>query len=273
MAGRDGLRAWARGCWAGLLLLAWGAVHAAQEQALRLPGSGVEIVSQRYPASGPVLVLWLTGQDGRVEAEHRAADFLARQGVETWVTDFLAPYFLPLLPSSVAQVPDADLAAWLEAVRRANPERHLILVAPGHLAGLALRATVAWRRQAGGVAGGLAKNPFAGALLLFPLLYQDLQPGQEPAYAPVVDQARLDLVILQPRASAGYWWRERLQARLEAGGSRVWMTVLDGLRDGFYRRGDASAEEQAAGARLGAIVLDGLAPLLNASGADKAGRP
>lgn len=225
--------------------------------------SGSEIVSERYPASGECLVLWFTGQYGHVEEEHKAAAYLAAQGVETWVTDFYAPYFLPQLPSSAARVPDADLADWLESVRRTNPGRRIVLAAPGHLAGVALRAVVAWRQRAGMAARAPGqRDPFAGALLLFPLLYQELQPGQEPAYDPVVDQAHLDMVILQPKLSAGYWWRDRLKARLEAAGSRVWLSVLNGLRDGFYRRGDASTQESDAGAQLGKIVLDGLKSLM-----------
>lgn len=251
----------------------------AQESVNLAPApSGSEIVSQRYPAAGEWLVLWFTGQFGRVEAEHQAAAYLASQGVETWVTDFFAPYFLPLLPSSVAQVPDADLAHWLESVRqvdagrRDKPGRRIILVAPGRLAGLALRAVEAWRLRVGARAPG-QDTPFAGALMLFPLLYQELQPGQEPAYDPVVDQARLDMVILQPRSSAGYWWRDRLKERLEAAGSRVWLSVLNGLRDGFYRRGDASDQELEAGARLGNIVLDGLKPLMQGGEARKTDQP
>lgn len=219
---------------------------AAETVELAVP-SGAAIVSQRYPADGPDLVLWFTGQYGRVEAEHAAAVDLAAHGVETWVTDFYVPYFLPLLPSSVEQVPDADLAAWLAAVQGRHPGRRLVLVAPGHLAALALRAGQA--------------SAAAGALLLFPLLYRDVQPGELPEYDPVVDRTRLDIVVLQPKSAAGYWWRERLKERLEAAGSRVRIRVLDGLRDGFYRRGDASDQEIAAGGRLGAILLDGLRSL------------
>jgi hypothetical protein len=95
------------------------------------------------------------------------------------------------------------------------------------------------------------------------LLYQDLEPGQAPEYDPVVNQTRLDLVILQPKASAGYWWRDRLKGVLEGAGSHVWMKVLPGLRDGFYRRSDITDQEMAAGAHLGQIMLDALQPLMD----------
>lgn len=220
--------------------------------------SGAEVVCQRYPATGKVLAIWLTGQYGRTEEEHLAAADLAAHGVETWIADFLAPYFLPLLPSSLSQVPDRDLAEWLEAVRKKNPDRRIVLVSTGRVSSLALRTARMWREMFG--TGG--NNPLAGALLMFPLLYQEFEPGKEPEYDPVVAQSQLDLVILQPKSSAGYWWRDRLKNVLEHAGSRVWINVLPGLRDGFYRRSDINAQESAAGARLGAIMLDALKPLI-----------
>jgi len=228
------------------------------EVALRL-ASGTEIVSQRYPASGDILALWLTEQGGPSEEEQKAAADMAAKGVETWLTDCLAPYFLPLLPSSWNLIPDRDMGDWLETLHRQNPGKRIVLIATGRTASLALRATKDWQaRHAGATA-----NPLAGALLMWPLLYQELAPGQEPDYEPVVRQTRMDLVILQPMSSAGYWWRDRLKSFLEGAGSRVWLNVLPGLRDGFYRRGDINPQEISAGARLGEILLNGLKPLLD----------
>lgn len=250
------MRGWLAAC---LLLLGIASARAAPHpEAMVLP-SGVEIVNQRYAADGPVLAVWLTGQYGHDQAEHKAAADMAARGVETWVTDLLAPYFLPLLPSSWAQVPDRDLGDWLQALRERHPERRIVLISSGRVAAVALRAVHDWRARY----GHDTRNPVAGALLMYPLLYQDLVPGEEPRYDPVVNQTRLDLVILQPMASAGFWWRERLRSFLESAGSRVWIDVLPGLRDGFYRRGDINPTEIAAGQRLGEIALDALRPLLN----------
>lgn len=246
--------------WLGFLLGLFapgaGAHAAAGDEVIRL-ASGAEVVSQRYPADGKVLAVWLTGQYGRIEEEHKAAADMAAQGVETWVTDFFSPYFLPQLPSSWNQVPDQDLAEWLEDLRQHNPGRRIVLVTTGRAASLALRAVKSWQSRFRDDA-----QPVDGALMMYPLLYQELDAGEEPRYDPVVNQTRMDLVILQPKSSAGYWWRERLKGFLEAAGSRVWLDILPGLRDGFYRRSDITEQESAAGARLGQIVLDGLKPLL-----------
>lgn len=263
MGGMAGIGQWSGGITGRLLALVWGLfaapVWAGVDEVIRLD-SGVEVVSQRYAAPGRVLAVWLTGQFGRVEEEHKAAADMAVQGVETWMTDFYAPYFLPLLPSGWSQVPEQDMAEWLEQVRLRQPGRVVVLIAPGRAASLALRGVNAWRARFGQGSGG--PLPVAGALLMFPLLYQELDPGQEPEYDPAVKHAQLDLVILQPKSSAGFWWRDRLKGLLEQAGSRVWLSVLPGLRDGFYRRSDINAQEIAAGARLGQIVLEGLTPLI-----------
>ncbi len=224
-----------------MLLLLSGPVRA--EPVVYAPPGGAEIVSLRHAAaaSDAPLLVWLTGQYGALEPEQKAAAWLAGRGVETWLTDLIAPYFLPLLPSSPAAVPDADLAAWARDLRARHPNRRIVLAASAHMAEPALRTA----RHAG----------LEEAVLFFPLLYQRGQDaGEEAEYLPVVDQARLRLAVLQPKQSAGYWWRERLQSRLEAAGSWVRLTVLPGLRDGFYRRSDATERETAAGATLGEMA-------------------
>lgn len=238
-----------------MLLLAQTGLAGATEEGVTLP-SGTVVVSQRYAAAtARVVVLWLTGQYGRLEEEHRASAHLASQGMEVWLTDWLAPYFLPQTAGSVSEVPDADLADWLEAMHKRHAGRLLVLVASGHASALPLRAAAAWQARFG------ALPPVAGAVLLGPLLYQHPDPGEEPEYDPVVRQIRLDLAILVPMSSAGYWWREAMQAAFEAAGSRVRITVLPGLRDRFYHRGDANALEQAEGARLGEILAPHIASL------------
>lgn len=253
-----GMRPWRIFALCGLLLAGSHVCAAPGDEVIELP-SGVQIVSQRYAADSSVMAIWLTGQFGRTREEHQAAADMAAQGVETWVTDMLAPYFLPLLPSSWSQIPDQDLADWLEQVRQRNPDRRIVLISTGRVASVLLRTVESWRERF----GQDKLETVDGALLMFPLLYRELTPGQEPDYDSIVDRARLDLVILQPQSSAGYWWRDRLKQALERAGSRVRMNVLPGLRDGFYRRGDITAQEVAAGERLGQMLLDAMQPLIH----------
>lgn len=225
------------------------------EESITLP-SGTVVTSQRYaPDRVGTVVLWLTGQYGHLEEEHRAAAHLAGLGMEVWITDWLAPYFLPQTAGSLAGVPDADLVDWLEAMRKRHPGHPLVLVASGRATVLPLRAAAAWQAR------NHAAPPVAGAVLLWPLLYHDPEPGEEPVYDPVVGQTRMRLALLVPMSSAGYWWREAMQAAFEAAGSQVQTTVLPSLRDRFYHRSDATAQEQAEGARLGEILAPHIAAL------------
>ncbi len=239
-----------------LVLMAIAARAAPTEVSITLP-SDIQIVSDRYAAQGPYVVLWFTGEHGQVDSEARAADYLAAHGLETWVTDWLSPYFLPLLHSSIDRVPAADLADWLEAVRKRNMGRRFILVAAGHGAAWALRAVKAWRERY----GEDTPDPTAGAVFLHPILYHRLEPGQAPEYDKVVSETPLHVVVLQPSSSVGYWWRDHLKAAMEAAGSRVKIDVLPGMRDGFYRRADATPSEQAETARLGEILEAAMHPL------------
>ncbi|NWG87449.1 MAG: hypothetical protein HXY26_08090 [Hydrogenophilaceae bacterium] len=225
-----------------------GAAFAAGSEVTTPVPSGNEIRSQRYAAKGKPLVVFLTGEFGWSEYEDRAGEYLAGQGVEAWVADVMGAYFLPPGMSNVRKVPDADLLAWLARVQRQSGKREIVLIATAHMAQPALRLAHLWQTK-------YAKHArLRGAVFLFPLLYEDVEPGQEPVYDPIVSQARLDIAYLQPQASAGYWWRERLKATMESSGSRVQLTVLPGLRDGYYRRGDATPEELAAGDKLGELL-------------------
>ncbi|MBI5937325.1 MAG: hypothetical protein HY850_05700 [Betaproteobacteria bacterium] len=229
------------------LALGSGAFAAGIEVAIPVP-SGNEIHSQRYAAKGGPLAVFLTGEFGWSEYEYRAGEYLAKQGIETWVADFVGGYFLSPGMSSVRKIPDADLIAWLERVQRQSGKREIVLIATAHMAQPALRLTGLWQAKYA------QRAKLGGAVFLFPLLYEDVEPGQEPEYDPIVQKVRLDIAYLQPQSSAGYWWRERLKAALEASGSGVQLTVLPGLRDGYYRRGDATPDELAAGERLGELL-------------------
>lgn len=214
---------------------------------VKLP-SGSQVHSQRYAAQGKTLAVFLTGEFGWSEYEYQAGEYLAGRGIETWVADFVGGYFLSPGMSQVRKLPDADLIAWLERVQKLSGKREIVLIATAHMAQPTLRLARLWQAK-------YAKRAkLRGAVFLFPLLYEEVEPGQEPVYDPVVRQARLDIAYLQPQSSAGYWWRERLKAAMESNGSRVQLTVLPGLRDGYYRRGDATPEELAEGGKLGELL-------------------
>lgn len=231
-----------------LALFACGASFAAGTDVDIKLSSG-DAMTQRYVAKGKLLAVMLTGEYGWNQYEYQAGEYLAKQGIETWVADFFSGYFLSPGMSSARKIPDADLIAWLEQVQKQSGKREIVFIAAGHMAQPALRLAELWQARLG------KQATIRGAVFLFPLLYDDVEPGQEPIYDATVQRAKLNIAFLQPQAAAGFWWRERLKAALGSGGSKVKLTVLSGLRDGYYRRPDATPEELVAGGKMGELLL------------------
>ena len=91
--------------WLGILAYLALATQAcrADETAIRLP-SGVEVVSQRYPASGKMLAVWLTGQYGYKDMYMGVPCVIGGKGVEKIVELPLNDEEKAMLAKSAASV-------------------------------------------------------------------------------------------------------------------------------------------------------------------------
>ena len=222
----------------------------AATQTLQLPG-GTELALRVYPANGNTLLLWLPSESGIVAADHKAAAMIAKSGVEVWLPDFHAAYFLPIVPSSLQQIPAADVMRVIALAQQRG--KAVYLVSGGSGAALALQGAAPETKNS---------KPVRGAVLLSPNLFTGTpQPGEEAKYLPIASRTRLPIVILQPDYSPWKWRAEELQSRLQRGGSTVSVKSLPGIRDRFYYREDASPTERAWAARLPELVLNALKTL------------
>lgn len=212
---------------------------------------GTDIPLTVFPAHGLSLLIWLPSESGIVAAEHKIAAVLAKSGVEVWLPDMHAAYFLPIVPSSLQQIPAADVARVIAQAQQRD--KAVYLVSGGSGAALALQAAAML---------GKSKNPLRGAVLLSPNLFAGTpQPGEEAKYLPVASRTRLPIFILQPDYSPWKWRVEELQSRLQRGGSTVKLKSLPGIRDRFYYREDASPTERAWAARMPELMLKALKSL------------
>ena len=219
-------------------------------------GQGVEMDLRVFPADGDTVVLGLPCDQGTGSAESRAAERLAEAGVEVWMADLLGAHFLPVAPSSMRKLEAAEVARVIQYVRNRTGDKHLYLVSGGYGAVPALRGARAWQDQGHG--------PPAGAILFFPYLYaEEPEPGRKPPYLPVVRETDLPVMVLQPALSSGRLWLERLQANLEAGGSRVQTRLLPGVRPFFYTSRDVNRAEIEMRERLHELVLESIETLRN----------
>jgi hypothetical protein len=195
--------------------------------------------TQRFPASGERLLLWVASEYGRDASELAAARQLAARGVEVWSLDLLDAYFLPPLPASMESVPLADLAQWLQAARASG--KRVTLYAVGRAAGPLLRAAA--RLPAA------ARAPLC-VLLMHPNLYASAEALADPVYLDLGTLDGLRVRVLQPRRAAGTLWLTGLTEQLAVSGATVEVTMLENLREGFWAREEPTEYEIAESGRL-----------------------
>ena len=222
----------------------------ATSETLHLPG-GTEVALSVFPAKGSILLIWLPSESGVVAAEHKTAAALAKSGIEVWLPDLHAAYFLPVVPSSLQQIPARDVASLIALGQQRG--KTVYLASAGSGAALALQGAAQLRNGA---------NPLRGAILLSPNLFTATpEPGEEATYLPVTSRTRLPIFILQPDYSPWKWHVHDLQSRLQRGGSKIQLKFLPGVRDRFYYRDDASPAERAWAARLPELIVNALKSL------------
>ncbi|MFA7317593.1 MAG: hypothetical protein WC029_08540 [Sulfuricella sp.] len=238
----------------GLALLMWlGAACAAPPAYLTL-SAGTEVPLRTYPARGNTLLLWFVCDEGHSSNEARTAGKLASHGYETWFPDMLDAHFLPILPSSLEQIPADEIREIIAHAIKLSGKK-IVLVTAGHGATPILRGARAWQDEA--TAQG--RSALAGALLFYPDLYSIAPaPGVEAQYHPIVTQTRLPLFIYQGQLSPGRWWLEHLKVEFARGGTKVESKILPMVRSHFYVRPDATPAENAMAEKLPQLVLDAL---------------
>ena len=210
----------------------------------------VDVPVSVYGASKQKLILWLPSEMGVVNAEGEIAAQLAQRGFEIWIADLFSARFLPVVPSSLAKIPAADVAQVIHVA--AQHHRTIYLLTSGHGAGITLDGAREWQKRN-------QVHKIAGAILLFPNLYAGSpEPGDAPSYLPIAAQTRLPIVILQGDLSPWYWHLDEMKITLEQGGSQVAIKILPGMRDRFYFRDDASPRERKLGSQLATLITDGI---------------
>ncbi|MEJ2321799.1 MAG: hypothetical protein P8Z31_05450 [Gammaproteobacteria bacterium] len=176
-------------------------------------GDGADAFITRFPADGEELIVWFPSEFGPSPRLPPIAQALASLGIEVWMPDLHATWFLPVGRYSLG---DVDPDALMQIMRAAQEQsgKRVYLMAPGRTAALGLEAIRGWQ-----VAGAAAFIPAASA-------------------------TNVPLYLLQPEQSAYYWRSKQVRNRLEEGGAQVYLHILKDAGDGFYARSDYSAVEE-----------------------------
>lgn len=216
-------------------------------------GDKAEITVSVYTAKGSDLIVWVPSDNGLLPADARIAAQLARAGIEVWMADALGARFLPVVTSSLEQIPAADIADVVR-VAKSKTGKTVYLLGPGRGAVAALNAAKALLAD--------RPNPLRGIVLISPNLYVGTpDAGEEATYLPIASQTKSSLYILQPELSPWRWYLDRLGAQLKRGGSRIQIQTLPGVRDRFYYREDGPPGEQAMGKRMPQLIAHALKDL------------
>lgn len=208
---------------------------------------GTQIPVTVFSGRSNAILLWLPSENGLVPAEFNAAGEISKAGIEVWLADLHAAYFLPVVPSSLQQIPADDVAQLIAAIARSSGKT-IYLVSEGNGAALALTAAAALHDD---------RHGLRGAILLSPNLYVATpEPGEDAQYLPVATATHLPLAILQPELSPWRWHLDQLQVLLNRGGASVAIKLLPKVRDRFYFRDDALPAEQALAPSLPQLIIN-----------------
>ena len=220
----------------GLLLLLATTAQAAEEIEIPL-SDGSDAFVTRYAAEGDDLIVWFPSEFGKSPRQEPIAEALAASGIETWLPDLHATWFLAVGRYSLTKIDPGFLKEILQAAHERSRKR-VYLMAPGRTAALGLSAIRQWQIE------GLQEDALGGAILLHPKLYARTPQGGEAAeFVPVASATNVPVYLIQPRNSAYYWRSKQIRNKLEEGGAAVYLHVLEDVGDGFYARPDYSEEE------------------------------
>ncbi len=213
---------------------------------------GDEIPVTIHAADGAARIVWLSSEFGNSPRRTALATALSQRGVEVWMPDLHAAWFLPVGRYSLNDVDPAAIAALItDAVHK--DEKAVYLMGEGRTVALALNAVHDWQEHTddtGKLRGLMAFSPR--------LFVRTPQGGEAAEYLPIATASNLPIYILQPEDSGGYWRIAQDIAKLEQGGSPVFLHRLPKVSDGYYARPDYTDAEAAATEKLPAQLVQAM---------------
>ena len=210
-----------------------------------------------HAADGSRLVLWLPPEEGPAPRQLPTARALAAAGIEVWMPDLHAAWFLTPGSHSLADVPPESLAVLVDAA--AATGKQVFLVAGGRTGQLALATARSWQQRPA------RRGRLGGVVLLYPKLYSRTpQGGEDARFVPIVHATNAPVYLMQPENSSGRWRIVDVAAALQTGGAAVYVQKLPGVSDGFEVRDETRAGEPEMTDRLPAMLDNALSLLEDA---------
>jgi thiol-disulfide isomerase/thioredoxin len=219
--------------------LAMGSLHAqpnVEETTLEMD-EGIDVPVSVFVAEGPVLV-WLPSEHGLLPGHVFQAERLQAAGIEVWLPDPFAGYFLPTAPSSFDRIPTRLVPRLIEAGSR-NGKRPVFVFGNDRAAPWLLEGLREWQIEHPGA------EHLRGLLLMSPYLHTGLpEVGEMPEFHPIARATNLPVYLIQPVLSPQYPMLQEVRSLLETGGSAVALRILPEVRDRFFFRPNTLEAEE-----------------------------
>lgn len=184
-------------------------------------------------------LLWIPTEYGVRGKEKETAEQLAKMGIEVWIVDLHASYFIPKGRRSYQDINFQDIFELILKIS-GKQQREVILFATGRAAPLALNASR--QLQLNKQTQHIVKR----AILFHPSFYMGTaEAGEDIKYLPITQATNLALFIVQPSQSGKRYQLNTLKKLLQEGGSDVTTKILKDVSDGFnVRPSDNETEEK-----------------------------
>ncbi len=216
-----------------------GSLHAqagVAETALEMD-DGADVPVSVFSADGPVLV-WLPSEHGLLPGHAFQAEQLQAAGIEVWLPDPFAGYFLPTAPSSFDRIPTPLVPRLIEMSSRGG-ERPVFVFGNDRAAPWLLEGLREWQIEHPGA------EHLRGLLLMSPYLHTGLpEVGEVPEFHPIARATNLPVYLIQPALSPQYPLLQEVRSLLETGGSAVALRTLPDVRDRFFFRPNTLEAEE-----------------------------
>ena len=216
--------------------------------------AGDEIGIETHPAQGERLLLWLPSEFGLSPRQRPTAEGLAKLGIEVWMPDLHAAFFIAPGRYSLNEIDPQLLVALIEDALGSG--KQVFILSQGRVSALALQAVRRYQQS------GKPTARLRGLLAFSPRLYLRTPQGGEAAqFLPIASASNLPLYLLQPQAAGTFWRIGRIAEVLGSGGSPVFIHTLPQVGDGFHLRPEFTPAEAAMTGRLPPILAHAMSQL------------
>lgn len=215
-----------------LLLTLWLTPALASEQFNVPVTQGDEVPIEKFAAAGDNLIIWTPSDFGIQPPQSTLAQKVADLGIEVWIADLHATYFIAAGSRSSDKFRSTDVVKLIDYAHKKG-KKNIFLMSTGRATRIILQAAHDWQKS------NTFSSNIRGLILFHPNLYAarpELQ--KEATYVSIAKSTNLPLYIFQPVLSTTHMRLPELQQTLKQGGAQVFIQPLRGVIDGFHLRPD-----------------------------------